>query len=101
MSKPIIAAKEPAVVNLEDGKDYYWCSCGRSASQPFCDGSHAGTDFVPEHFTVLESGEAGLCQCKHTKNPPFCDCSHAHLSDLVPIFASHEEAIKHHQASSW
>ena len=80
MKKPVIADTSPAVVTLEEGEEYYWCSCGRSRNQPFCDGSHAGTDFTPEVFIAIESGEAGLCQCKHTKNPPFCDGSHVGLA---------------------
>ena len=66
----IEAAKEPVVVELEAGKEYWWCACGRSASQPFCDGSHEGTGIEPK------SGKAWLCQCKRTANPPYCDGSH-------------------------
>ena len=79
MSKPIIAAKAPAKTELEAGKNYYWCRCGRSQSQPFCDGSHRGTEFTPQAFTPKEDGEAHLCMCKHTGNPPYCDGSHAKL----------------------
>ena len=77
--KPTIAAKKPIAVELEKGKDYYWCACGKSRSQPFCDGSHKGTSFVPKAFKVEETKEAHLCQCKHSKNPPYCDGSHAKL----------------------
>jgi len=76
MSKPIIAAVSPKKVTLEQGQEYYFCACGRSKNQPFCDGSHAGTDFKPKAFTAEESGDAYLCQCKHTANAPFCDGSH-------------------------
>lgn len=79
MPEPTIAAKQPVKVELEKGKEYYWCTCGRSASQPFCDGSHRGTSFTPKAFQAEEDGEAHLCQCKHTKNAPFCDGSHAKL----------------------
>ena len=79
MSEPRIAAREPIAVELEKGEEYYWCKCGRSKNQPFCDGSHAGTDFTPLAFTAEESGEAWLCRCKHTGNPPFCDGTHAQL----------------------
>lgn len=79
MPEPTIAAKNPVKVELEKGKEYYWCACGRSASQPFCDGSHRGTPFTPKAFVAEEEGEAYLCQCKHTKNAPFCDGSHAKL----------------------
>lgn len=80
-TKPVIAAEVPIKVELEQGKDYYWCRCGKSAKQPFCDGSHAGTDMMPKKFTAEKTGPAALCQCKASANPPFCDGSHAKLSD--------------------
>ena len=80
MTKPVVAAKSPIVVALEAGKDYHWCACGRSQSQPFCDGSHAGTDFTPLEFTAKDNGDAYLCRCKHSKNAPYCDGTHATLS---------------------
>jgi CDGSH-type Zn-finger protein len=76
MDKPIIADRRPTGVELEEGKDYYYCTCGRSSNQPFCDGSHAGTAFSPMAFTAKETGTAYLCQCKHTQNAPYCDGSH-------------------------
>ena len=81
MPKPRIAAREPVAVQLEAGKTYWWCACGRSKNQPFCDGSHKGTGFEPVEFTPKESGEAWLCQCKHTATPPYCDGSHQHLDE--------------------
>lgn len=82
MSNVIIAAKHPVKVELEEGKDYYWCRCGRSKNQPFCDGSHKGTDIVPQKFTADKDGSAALCQCKASANAPFCDGSHTRLGDL-------------------
>ncbi len=76
MANPIVADNKPAVVQLEKGKEYYFCSCGRSKTQPFCDGSHAGTDFKPQVFTADDSGDAYLCACKHSAGTPFCDGSH-------------------------
>jgi len=78
MSEPVIAAKSPKVMELEPGT-YYWCACGKSANQPFCDGSHAGTHFQPQVFELSEKKTVALCQCKHSKNSPFCDGSHAKL----------------------
>jgi glutamate synthase domain-containing protein 2/CDGSH-type Zn-finger protein len=81
---PIIAAKSPAKVELEKGKAVFWCRCGRSNNQPFCDGSHKGTGITPLKFTPEETGEATLCRCKATGNAPFCDGTHATLGDLEP-----------------
>jgi len=78
MSEATIAAKEPAVLELESGT-YYWCSCGKSAKQPFCDGSHEGTDFTPKVVEITEKQTVALCQCKHSKNGAFCDGSHKAL----------------------
>jgi CDGSH-type Zn-finger protein len=79
MSSPEIPQKKPYVVELEPGTTHYWCACGRSKNQPFCDGSHQGTDFTPVAFEVDEKKKYGLCGCKHTKNPPFCDATHKEL----------------------
>lgn len=81
--KVIIAATAPVKVELEAGKEYVWCRCGRSASQPFCDGSHRGTSITPMKFTAEKSGEVALCQCKSSGNAPFCDGTHASLGKLV------------------
>ena len=79
MPEPKIAAKQPARVQLEAGKNYAWCRCGLSQTQPFCDGSHRTTEFRPVKWQAAESKEVWLCQCKHTGNPPFCDGTHKTL----------------------
>lgn len=81
MARPVIADNKPASVDLEAGEEYYFCTCGRSAAQPFCDGSHVGTGFEPHEFAADEDGEVMLCQCKHTGMPPFCDGTHAMFGD--------------------
>ena len=73
---PEIAQKAPYVVDLEEGKTYYWCTCGKSQAQPFCDGSHKGTEFTPQAFTAKETGKAWLCGCKYSVNKPYCDGAH-------------------------
>ena len=78
MDKPTIAAKQPKVLDLQPGT-YYWCACGRSAGQPFCDGSHKGTSFTPMQFELTEDKAVWLCQCKHTAKPPYCDGTHKKL----------------------
>ena len=78
MPEPVIFDKKPAVMDLEAGT-YYWCSCGQSSNQPFCNGSHKGTDFTPIAFTLDERKTVALCNCKVTGNQPFCDGSHAKL----------------------
>jgi len=78
MSNPVIAQKAPYAVELKPG-DYYWCACGQSKNQPFCDGSHKGTSFTPTKFTAAEQKTVYLCGCKHTATPPFCNGSHKGL----------------------
>lgn len=74
--KPEIAQKGPYAVEVEVGKTYYWCACGRSRKQPFCDGSHKLTDCEPLAFTVEQAGTVYLCGCKHSAGKPYCDGSH-------------------------
>ncbi|MDB4710182.1 CDGSH iron-sulfur domain-containing protein [Flavobacteriales bacterium] len=64
---------------LEKGKTYAWCSCGKSNNQPWCNGAHQGSDYIPKVFTAEETKDAAICGCKQTKNPPYCDGSHARL----------------------
>ncbi len=78
MADPEIAARVPAVLNLEPGT-YHWCACGRSKNQPFCDGSHAGTGITPVSFEVEEEKRVALCQCKRTAKRPMCDGTHSSL----------------------
>jgi CDGSH-type Zn-finger protein len=79
MSEPHIAAKQPAAVQLEAGKNYAWCACGHSNKQPFCDGSHKEHGMVPLVFKAERTETAYLCQCKHSNNKPFCDGTHKTL----------------------
>lgn len=81
MSKPVVADNKPIKVELTKGQEYYFCTCGLSKNQPFCDGSHASTDFKPKSFVAEESGDSYLCRCKHSNNLPFCDGSHKQFSD--------------------
>ena len=78
MTEAVCAQKSPYAVDLAPG-EYDWCACGRSANQPFCDGSHAGTDITPVAFTVAEAGTKYLCGCKSTGNQPFCDGTHSKI----------------------
>jgi len=76
---PTIAGRAPMPITVEAGKSYYWCSCGKSASQPFCDGSHQGSNFTPLEYTAQKDGQVWFCTCKHTKHPPLCDGGHKHV----------------------
>jgi CDGSH iron-sulfur domain-containing protein 3 len=79
MAKPIISKKAPLMVVVKKGETYVWCACGRSAKQPFCDGSHVGTSFQPLLFTADRDETIGLCACKYSDDPPYCDGSHQDL----------------------
>ncbi|GAB4480790.1 MAG: hypothetical protein Kow00124_27850 [Anaerolineae bacterium] len=74
--RPIIAARRPSVLDLEPGRVYLWCACGRSEHQPWCDDSHRGTRFQPVRIEVTAPRRAALCRCKHSSKRPYCDGSH-------------------------
>ena len=78
MTKAVSVQKKPYAVELEAG-EYYWCACGLSKKQPFCDGSHKGTNFTPVKFILDKKETKYLCGCKATKTPPFCDGTHNKL----------------------
>ena len=76
MPVPNVPQKLPYGIDVESGKTYFWCACGKSAKQPFCDGSHADTEFLPVKFQPEEAKKIFFCGCKHSHNKPFCDGSH-------------------------
>lgn len=78
MEKPEIPQKSPIVADVDAGT-YFWCACGKSANQPYCDGSHNGTSFTPIRVTIEKDKKVAWCTCKHTDNQPFCDGSHKNL----------------------
>lgn len=94
--EPVIAATKPSLVTLQAGRPYLWCTCGRSERQPFCDGSHRGTDFEPLRFRAEKSGEFLLCRCKHTGDAPYCDGSHNNLGDGYEEASDEEIAASAH-----
>ena len=79
MQKGDRAGNTPIGVDVVEGKSYYWCSCGKSSKQPFCDGSHEGTDFLPEKVRSEEDKDIFFCGCKMSKNGAFCDGTHKDL----------------------
>lgn len=80
MGEPICGGTEPLEVAVKKGESYWWCSCGRSQSQPLCDGSHAGSGCDPIEYVAKRDRSLWLCTCKLTKKPPFCDGSHDQIA---------------------
>lgn len=76
MSEPTVAQKSPYEVEVKAGRSYFWCACGRSARQPFCDGSHKGSEFAPLAYKATADETVFFCGCKHTAGQPFCDGTH-------------------------
>ncbi|MCP4767099.1 MAG: hypothetical protein GY875_12595 [Gammaproteobacteria bacterium] len=81
MQQPAIADNKPAKITIEKDKKYYFCACGKSRKQPFCDSSHQGGEFTPMAFVCDESKDYFLCQCKYSANQPYCDGSHKEFAD--------------------
>lgn len=79
MTQPHIAQKAPYPVEVEAGKTYHWCRCGRSKNQPFCDGSHKGSEFSPIAYTAEKTETVWFCGCKHSGHAPMCDGTHKTL----------------------
>jgi len=76
MSDPVRASDSPYAIEVEQGKHYWWCSCGKSSKQPFCDGSHKDTDFSPVKYEAQTSKKVFFCGCKASRKSPLCDGSH-------------------------
>lgn len=79
MTEAVVAQKAPYVVAVKAGESYWWCACGRSQTQPFCDGSHEGTGLEPVEWVAEKDRNVAFCGCKHTKTPTMCDGAHKAL----------------------
>ena len=80
MTEPTVAGRGPIAVDVEAGKTYYWCSCGRSSTQPFCSGAHHGSGFTPLAYLAERTGRVYFCACKHSAKAPLCDGTHKTLA---------------------
>ncbi len=78
MEKPVIVQKKPYVLDVEPGT-YYYCTCGKSSKQPYCDGKHKGSAFAPQKVEIIEARKVAFCGCKHSKKGAFCDGIHVRL----------------------
>lgn len=85
MDPAIVAQPKPYLLTLEGGRAYFWCACGRSKNQPFCDGSHRGSGIEPARFVAARTEEVLLCGCKHTRGAPFCDGAHTNVPGGSPL----------------
>ena len=79
MTEPTVAGKAPIAIDVEAGRSYFWCSCGKSQKQPFCDGAHKGTEFLPTAFKATETTKVWFCACKKSGKAPLCDGAHKAL----------------------
>ena len=79
MTEAVIAGRAPLPVEVESGRTYWWCACGRSSKQPFCDGSHKGAGLAPLQYDATETKKVWFCACTHTAGPPLCDGTHKKL----------------------
>jgi CDGSH-type Zn-finger protein len=77
--KPTVAGRKPMMVEVEEGKSYWWCACGQSTTQPFCDGKHKGSGFSPIEYKAAASEEVWFCTCKQTSTAPLCDGAHKRM----------------------
>ena len=83
MTEPVCAQRAPYAIDLDAGT-YQWCACGKSRKQPFCDGSHQGTEFTPVMLELAKRTTVSFCGCKHTNTPPYCDGSHKNVAPWYP-----------------